>query len=59
MNPLIYMLLKPEMELKAEQEKYLPKYDDTKIDKPLPQPKKKALKRFIARFQTQKNCEYS
>jgi hypothetical protein len=57
MNPLVFMILRAERDVKAEQEKYMPKYDDTKINKPAPQPKQKTHKRFSLR--SQKSCECS
>lgn len=59
MNPLVFMVLKAERDLKAEQEKYMPKYDDMKTSKPAPQLKQKTRKRFSFRLRSQKNCECS
>ena len=59
MNPLVFMILRAERDLKAEQEKYLRKYDDLKASKPAPQPKQKTRKRFFFRLRSQKDCECS
>lgn len=57
MNPLVFIILRAERDLKAEQEKYMPKYDDIKTSKPVPQPRQKTRKRFSLR--SQKSCECS
>jgi hypothetical protein len=57
MNPLIFMIVKAERDLKAEQEKYMPKYDDIKTSQPAHQPKEKIRKWFSLR--SQKSCECS
>jgi hypothetical protein len=59
MNPLVFMILKAERDLKAEQEKYIPKYDDIKTSKLALQSEQKTRKRFFHRLRSQKNCECS
>ena len=59
MNPLVFMILTAERDMKAQQEKYRPKVDDVKISKPALQPKQKTRKRLFFRLRSQKNCECS
>lgn len=59
MNPLVFLILRAERDLKADQEKYLPKYDDIKTSKPAPHPKQETRKRSRSCVQSQKSCECS
>jgi hypothetical protein len=59
MNPLVFMILTAERDMKAQQEKYRQQHDEVKISKPAPQPKQKTRRRFFIRLRSQKNCECS
>jgi hypothetical protein len=47
MNPLVFLILRAERDLKVEQEKYLPKYDDIKTSRPVPNPKKRTASALV------------
>jgi len=59
MNPLVFMILTAERDMKAEQEKYRPQVDVVKISKPAPQLKQKTRKRFFIRLRRQQSRECS
>ena len=54
MNPLVFMILTAERDMKAQQEKCRLQVDGVKISKPAPQPKQKTRKRFFFRLRSQK-----
>ena len=59
MNPLVFMILTAERDMKARQEKDRLHADEVKPNKPVPQPKQKTRKRSLSRLQSQENCECS
>jgi len=59
MNPLVFMILTSERDMKAHQEEYRLRDDAVKISKLAPQPKQKTRKRLFFRLRSQKNCECS
>ena len=58
MNPLVFMILTSERDMKAQQEQDRLQGDEGKNGKSVPQPKQKTRKRFF-RLRSQKNCECS
>jgi hypothetical protein len=59
MNPLVFMILTSERDMKAQLEKRKLKEEEGKGDEPAPQPQQKTNKQVILRQHKQKSCECS
>ena len=59
MNPLVYMILTAERNMRVQQENYRQKVEAGIISESVPQPKQKNRKRIITHSQSQKECECS
>jgi hypothetical protein len=60
MNPLVFMIVTAERDMKAQLEKQRLQDDELEVSKPAPQQtKQKTRKRLFFRLRSQKNCECS
>jgi hypothetical protein len=59
MNPLVFMILACERDMKAHQKAYRLQDDEVKISKPAPHIKQKNRRWFFYRLRQQKSCECS